>query len=210
MNDNGIRISYVRATFAAGLLAGCRSSLLKVTDPLESERELAHIARRRSGEHSPKPGPVDKSKLVAAALYAEWISDALHRQIAFYFELDNRLAENFGRSELPPTGPPPQAPPEWPQPPLPEPLDRIPNPLAQIPSPSALPPPRVRIAAEMQEIGEDLDDAIKAINWARNVRFQTEISGAAKNLREWVALSESFIAEDGRSWWVCRSPADRD
>jgi hypothetical protein len=196
MSDKVIRISYVRATFAAGLLAGCRSSLLKVTDLLECERELAHIARRRSGERSPAPGPVDKSKLVAAALYAEWISDALHRQMACYFQLDSRVAENFGKPELPPTGPPPQAPREWPQPPLPAPLDRIPNPFAGIPDPSELPPPRYRIAVVMREICEDLDDAIRAINWSRRVRFQTEISEAATKLREWVALSAAAIAED--------------
>jgi hypothetical protein len=197
MSDKVIRISYVRATFAAGLLAGCRSSLLKVTDLLECERELVQLACRRSGDHSPAPDPVDKSKLVAAALYAEWISDALHRQIAFYFEVDNRVAASFGTSELPPTGPPPQAPREWPQPPLPEPLDRIPNPLAGIPDPSELPPPRARIAVRMQEVCEELDDAIRAINWSRRVRFQQEISDAATKLREWVALSATSIAADG-------------
>jgi hypothetical protein len=190
-----IRISYVRATFAAGLLAGVRSSLLKITDLLECERDLARIARRHSGDQHPAPDPVDKSGLVAAALYAEWITDALHRQMAFYFELDNRLAGNFGTQELPPTAPPPQAPPEWPLPPLPEPIGAIPNPLAETPDPSDLPPPRARIAVRMQEICEDLDDAIKAINWARNVRFQAEISKAATNLREWVALSAASFAE---------------
>jgi hypothetical protein len=55
MSDKVIRISYVRATFAAGLLAGYRSSLLKITDLLECDRELAHFARRRSGDHSPAP-----------------------------------------------------------------------------------------------------------------------------------------------------------
>jgi hypothetical protein len=186
-----IRISYVRATFAAGLLAGIRSSLLKITDLLEGERDLARIAQQRSGDHPPAPDPIDKSGLVAAALYAEWITDALHRQIAFYFELDNRLAGNFGRQELPPTESPTKAPPEWPQPALPEPLGVIPNPLAEAPDPSDSPPPRAR----MQEICEDLDDGIKAINWARNVRFQTEISDAATNLREWVALSAASFAE---------------
>jgi hypothetical protein len=130
-----IRISYVRATFAAGLLAGVRSSLLKVTDLLECERDLARIARRRSGDHRPAPDPVDKSGLVAAALYAEWITDALHRQIAFCFKLDHGAAEDFGTPDLPPTAPPPQAPPEWPLPPLPEPLDTISKPLAETPTP---------------------------------------------------------------------------
>jgi hypothetical protein len=190
-----IRISYVRATFAAGLIAGVRSSLLKITDLLESERDLAQIARRRSRDQPPAPDPIDKSGLVAAALYAEWITDALHRQIAFCFELDTRLAGNFGPQELPPSAPPPQAPPEWPQPPLPGPLGVIPNPLAETANPSDLPPPRARISVVMQEICEDLDDAIKAINWARNVRFQTEISEAATNLREWVALSAASFAE---------------
>jgi hypothetical protein len=190
-----IRISYVRATFAAGLLAGVRSSLLKITDLLEGERDLARIARQRSGDQPPTPDRIDKSGLVAAALYAEWITDALHRQIAFYFELDNRLAGNFGPQELPATESPPQAPPEWPQPPLPEPLGEIPNPLADTPDPSDLPSPQARMAVRMQEISEDLDDAIKVINWARNVRFQTEISDAATNLREWVALSAASFAE---------------
>ena len=196
-----IRISYVRATFAAGLLAGCRSSLLRITDLLECERDMAQLARRRSGDHSPAPDPVDESKLVAASLYAEWIADALRRQIAFYFELDNRLAGNFGKPELPPTEPAPQAPPEWPLPPLPDPLDQIPNPLAGIPDPSVgapkLPPPRARMVKALQEICEDLDDAIRAINWSRNVRFQTEIANAATNLREWAGLSLAAIAEDG-------------
>ena len=138
---------------------------------------------------------MDASGLVAAALYAEWISDALQRQMAFCFELDNGLAEKLGPQELPPTASPPQAPREWPQPALPAPLSRIPNPLADIPEPSDLPPPRARIAERMHEIAEDLDDAIKAINWARNVRFQAEISDAATNLREWVALSASSLAE---------------
>jgi Flp pilus assembly protein TadD len=43
---------------------------------------------------------------------------------------------------------------------------------------------------------DDLDDAIRAINWSRNVRFQQEISEAATNLRECAALSASTIAED--------------
>jgi hypothetical protein len=194
MSDNVIRISYVRATFAAGLLAGVRSSLLRITDLLESERDLARISRRRSGDDRPTPDPVDASSLVAAALYAGWITDALHRQIAFYFELDNQLARNLGPQELPPTESPPHAPPEWPQPALPEPLGAFPKPLAAISDPSE-PPPRVRIADRIQELLEDLDDAIKAINWARNVRFQTEISDAATDLREWVALSASSFAE---------------
>jgi hypothetical protein len=196
MSDKVIRISHVRATFAAGLLAGCRSSLLRVTDLLECERDMAQFARRRSGDHRPAADLVDKPKLVAAALYAEWITDALHRQIAFYLQLDNRLVDTFGKPELPPTDPPPQAPREWPQPPLPAPLDRIPNPFAGIPDPSELPPPRARIVVRMQEILEDLDDAIRAINWSRRVRFQTEISEAATNLREWAASSASTIAED--------------
>jgi len=197
MSDTVIRTSYVRATFAAGLLAGCRSSLLKITDLLECEQNLAHLARRQPGDHSPKPGPVDNSKLVPAALFAEWIADALHRQMALYFQLDNRLAESlFGTPELPPTDSPPQVPREWPQPPLPEPLGRIPNPFAGLPDPSGLPPPRAGIVTRMQAICEDLDDAIRAINWSRRVRFQTEISEAATKLREWVALSATAIAEN--------------
>jgi hypothetical protein len=190
-----IRISYVRATFAAALLAGVRSSLLKVIDLLECERDMARLAQRRSGAGAADPDLVDTSDLVAAALYAGWISDALHRQVAVYFELDNQVSEYFGPAALPPVEPPPPAPPEWPLPPLPEPLGRIANPLAEFNSPSELPPPRVRIAALMQEITEDLDDAIKAINWARNVRLQTEITEAAASLREWAAVSLAAIAE---------------
>jgi hypothetical protein len=189
-----IRISYVRATFAAGLLAGCRSSLLRVTDLLECERSTAQFARRRSGDDRPVPDPVDKPKLVAAALYAEWITDALHRQIAFYFQLDNRVADTFGRPQLPPTEPPPQAPREWPLPPLPEPLGATPEPLRQVPEVARQ---RARIVLRLQEIREDLDDAIRAINWSRNVRFQTEICEAVTNLREWAVLSASAVVEDG-------------
>jgi hypothetical protein len=39
-------------------------------------------------------------------------------------------------------------------------------------------------------------DAIRAINWSRNVRFQQEISEAVTNLRDWAALSATSIAED--------------
>jgi len=188
-----IRISYVRATFAAGLLAGCRSSLLRVTDLLECERDMAQFARRRSGDHGPAPDLVDKPKLVAAALYAEWISDALHRQIAFYFQLDNQLADTFRKPELPPTEPPPQAPREWPLPPLPQPLEAMPPPQTGMPGVAQQ---RARLAVRLQEIGEDLDDAIRAISWSRNVRFQPAISKAVTHLREWVALSATSIAED--------------
>jgi hypothetical protein len=48
---------------------------------------------------------------------------------------------------------------------------------------------------QMQEICEDLNDAIKAIHTSRNVRFQHEISEAAANLREWAALSAASLAE---------------
>lgn len=189
-----IRISYVRTTFAAGLLAGIRSSLLNVTDLLEGERDLARSAHRRAGRGDAEPDPVDASPFVAAALYAEWIADTLHRQIAFYFELDQRLAGTFDGPQLPPTEAPPQAPPEWPQPPLPAPLRRIPNPLTGIADSTDAPTPRDRIAAQLQEILEDLDDAIRAIDWARNVRFQAQIAGAVEELRDWVATSAAAIA----------------
>jgi hypothetical protein len=42
---------------------------------------------------------------------------------------------------------------------------------------------------------DHLDDALRAINWSRNVRFQTEISETATNLREWVKVSATSIAE---------------
>jgi hypothetical protein len=51
-----IRISYVRATFAAGLLAGVRLSLLKVTDLVEGEQDLARSARRREFHTEPRAG----------------------------------------------------------------------------------------------------------------------------------------------------------
>jgi hypothetical protein len=195
LSDNVIRISYARATFAAELLSGCRSSLLKVTDMLDFELDAAQIARRRSGGGSVPIETIDKSQLVAAALYAEWIADALHRQIVFYFELDQRLAGTFDAPQLPPAEAPPQAPPEWPQPPLPEPLRDVPNPLTGIADSTDSPSPRDRIAAQMQEILEDLDDAIRVINWARNVRFQAQIADAAVKLREWVAESATSLAE---------------
>lgn len=196
MSGNVIRISYVRATFAAGLLAGCRSSLLNMTDLLDNERGMAASARRRSTDAGPPPESADRSKFVAAALYAEWIADALHRQIAFYFELDNRLAGTFDTAQLPPTGTAPQAPPEWPQPPLPEPLDLAAHLLTAPTGASELPPPRARIAVRMQEIAEDLDEAIRAINWSQRVRFQAQISQAAANLCEWVALSAPAASGD--------------
>ena len=195
MSDNVIRINYARATFAAELLSGCRSSLLKVTDLLDVELDAAQVARRRSGGGGAPIETVDKSQLVAAALYAEWIADALHRQIAFYFELDQRLAGTFEAPQLPPTEAAPQAPPEWPQPPLPEPLRDVPNPLASGVDSTDGSTPRDRIAAQMLEILEDIDDAIRAINWARNVRLQAQIADAAVKLREWVAASATTLAE---------------
>jgi hypothetical protein len=196
MSDNMIRISYARATFAAELLSGCRSSLLKVTDLLDFELDAAQIARRRSGGSGAPIETVDKSQLVAAALYAEWIADALHRQIAFYVELDRRIAGTFDAPEWPPTESAPSAPPEWPQPPLPVPLTHAPNPLASIARPSEFPPPRAQIAVRMQEILDDLDDAIRAINYSRRVRFQAEISNATMCLRDWVVASAAAFADD--------------
>jgi hypothetical protein len=187
-----IRISYVRATFAAGLLAGVRLSLLEVTDLLKGEQDLARSAHRR--ESPAEPEPVDTSSFVAAALYAEWIADALHRQIAFYFELDQRVAGTFDGPQLPPTEGPPHAPPEWPRPPLPEPLRHTPNPLTGITDSTDGSSPRDRIAAQMLGILEDIDDAMPAINWARNVRLQTQIIEAAVKLREWVAASATALA----------------
>jgi hypothetical protein len=192
-----IRLSYVRATFAADLLAGVRSSLLRVTDLLDGELDLAHSTHRRSGTGIVELDPVDTSAFVAAALYAGWISDALKRQIAFYFELDNRLAGTLTTSQLPPTESPPKAPAEWPQPPMPEPVGRMPNPLAGMAESSGQPQPREHIMGLLADILEDLDDAIKAINWSRNVRFQAEIADAATNLRAWVEASADAIAADG-------------
>jgi hypothetical protein len=194
LSDNVIRISYARATFAAELLAGCRSSLLRVTDLLDFELDAAQIARRRSSVGGAPIETVDKSQLVAAALYAEWIADALHRQIVFYVELDQRLAGTFDAPQLPLAEAPPQAPPEWPQPPLPEPLCDVPHPLADMEDATGGSSPRDRIAAQMLEILEDIDDAIQAINYSRNVRFQAQIADAAVKLREWVAASATTLA----------------
>jgi hypothetical protein len=68
----------------------------------------------------------------------------------------------------------------------PEPLRRVPGVARQ----------RARIVMRLQEIREDLDEAVRAINWSRNVRFQTEICGAVTSLREWAVLSASAVAED--------------
>ena len=193
MSDSVIRISRARATFAAELLAGCRSSLLTITDLLDLEHEMAQSARRRSGDIGSPPDSTQTSKVVAAALYAGWIADALHRQVAFFFELDRRNAGIFD-APLPPTDVPPQAPPEWPQPALPAPLDDVSNPLTGL---TDAPSPRTGIAARMQEIGVDLDEATRAIDYSQRVRFQAEISGAAARLRDWVSLSARALGDEG-------------
>jgi hypothetical protein len=104
------------------------------------------------------------------------------------------LAGTFEAPQLPPTEAPPQAPPQWPQPPLPEALFEVPNPLAGIANSHDGSSPRERIAEQLREIVEDLDDAIKAIGWARNVRFQAQIADAAVKVREWVAASAATMA----------------
>jgi len=194
MSETTIRISYVRARFAADLLAGCRSSLLKITDLLQSERELATAKRRQSGERAPEPEYDARPQVVAAALYAEWIVDALHRQIFVYFQADAQAAALFrtaGDPQLPPIDATPVAAREWLLPPMPGPLPRRED--AGLPEGASL---RVPIERELRSICEDIDDAIRAINWSRNVRFQQEIIGAVTNLRDWADLSATAIARE--------------
>jgi hypothetical protein len=190
-----IRISYVRATFAAGLLAGVRSSLLKITDLLG-----ANVIWRGSRAGGP---------VITAACPTRWTrpvssqrrctpSGLLMRYIAKSLSTSSsttgspgisgrkncrrprrrRRHRRSGRGR------------------------RCRSRLVCLRTHWQI--YRTRLSyrrrgpasqSGCKEIGEDLDDAIKAINWARNVRFQTEISDATTNLREWAALSAASFAE---------------
>lgn len=193
MGHNVIRISYARVAFAAELLAECRSSLLAVTDLADFELDAA---RHRSGLSSAITEPVDKSKLVAAALLAEWIADTLRRQIAFYLRLDAKVAMAFESEALPDPELLPQVPPDWPQPPLPEPLEHVPNPLEDMGEKSEHPTTRAKIITRMQDVVRDIDDAMRAISYSERVRYQDEIVAATTRLRDWVAVSTAAFDRD--------------
>jgi hypothetical protein len=196
MGHNVIRISYTRAPFAAELLAECRSSLLAVTDLVDFEIDAARLAQRRAGVRRALTEPVDKSKLVAAALYAEWVADTLHRQIAFYTRLDAKLAMAFETDRLPDPERLPQVPPDWPQPPLPEPMQHSPNPLAGNEPKSERPTVRAQIITRMHDVVRDLDDAMRAISYAQRVRYQDEIVDATSRLRDWVTAAAAAFDGD--------------
>ncbi len=119
--------------------------------------------------------------------YAGWMTTN------YRFQVDNAAAAKFwgdsGRPQPPPLEAPPEAPPEWPLPPLPMPLECRQN--NELPEVAELQAP---VARRLRGICDELDDAIRAINWQQNVRFQREISEAVANLREWVARSATAVA----------------
>jgi hypothetical protein len=191
-----IRISFARNRFAAELLAGCRHVLLNISHHLDVERELAEQRRKRRGDPNPGPDYDNNARLVAAALYAHWIVDALRRQGAAYGDADSQAALLFrdpNEPELPPIDPPPAMPAEWPLPPLPAPLTARAKPGDGSPDDLGL---QVYTARQLQSVREELDEAIRAISWQQNVRLQNEISAAATNLREWVTSSITAFSDD--------------
>jgi hypothetical protein len=191
-----IRISFARNRFAAELLAGCRHVLLNISHHVDVEREFAEQRRKRRGDPNPVPDFGDNARLVAAALYADWIVDALRRQGATYGQADSQAALLFGdpnEPELPPIDPAPAMPAEWPLPPLPAPLATRAKTADGSPGDLGLP---VYSARQMRSVREELDEAIRAISWQQNVRLQNEISAAATNLRDWVSASITAISDD--------------
>jgi hypothetical protein len=191
-----VRISFARNRFAAELLAGCRHVLLNISHHVDVEREFAEQRRKRRGDPNTVPDFDDIARLVAAALYADWIVDALRRQGAAYGDADSQAALLFrdpNELELPPIDPPPAVPAEWPLPPLPAPLAARAKTADGSPGGLGLP---VYSARQLRSVREELDEAIRAIGWQQNVRLQDEISAAATNLRDWVSASITAFSDD--------------
>lgn len=80
-----LKFSDTYAAFAADLLSDCRSILQKMTARLDDDeafRQKRLQIRDDARHHHPALGYADRDTLWAAAVYAQWISDQIRREIA--------------------------------------------------------------------------------------------------------------------------------